>query len=175
MTTPPPPSDDLMQHLAEYDLSVGELALALRAIVLAEARDANELVYKSYVLAVSYSFTPKWGDGFCYIGVYARHVNLGFIHGAGLEDPDGLLEGHGTQMRHIKIKQPKDLKQAHLRAFLRASIKQSKVTLAAKMAKTAKSAKTAKKSLAAKPKSPPKGPQSRARIATKKSRKKSRP
>ena len=31
------------------------------------------------------------------------HANLGFVYGAGLDDPDGLLEGKGKDGRHVKL------------------------------------------------------------------------
>ena len=44
------------------------------------------------------------GEPFCYVVGYARHVNLGFCEGAGLRDPEGLLEGTGKAMRHVKVR-----------------------------------------------------------------------
>jgi hypothetical protein len=44
------------------------------------------------------------GEPFCYVVGYAKHVNLGFCDGAGLSDPEKLLEGSGKNMRHIKIR-----------------------------------------------------------------------
>jgi hypothetical protein len=43
------------------------------------------------------------GEPFCYLVGYTKHVNLGFCEGTRLEDPDGLLEGRGKQMRHVKL------------------------------------------------------------------------
>jgi len=123
----PPPSDQLLAYLAEYDLRVGELALALREVVLNEAPDANETVFRGYVVSTAYSFTGKWTEGFCHIAVYPRHINLGFNRGAELADPEGLLIGSGKIIRHLKVAEPKDLKKPHLRRFIRAAIKHSKV------------------------------------------------
>ena len=122
----PAPSDQLIGYLAEYDLRVGELALALREIVLGEAPDAIENVFKSYVVATNYSFTGKSSQSFCYVAVYTGHVNLGFTRGVDLEDPKGLLIGEGKQMRHLKVLEPQDLKNPYLRPFLRAAIKNAK-------------------------------------------------
>lgn len=41
---------------------------------------------------------------FAYVNVFKAHVNLGFFHGADLDDPLHLLEGTGKRMRHIKFK-----------------------------------------------------------------------
>jgi hypothetical protein len=126
------PPDELLNFLSEYDLSVGELALALREMVLREAPSANEMVFKSYALAVNYSLTDRWTDGFCYIGVSRRHVNLGLNRGAELPDPKGLLIGDGKIMRHLKIRTPDDLNQAHVRGFIKAALKHSKSILSSK-------------------------------------------
>ena len=126
------PPDDLLRFLSEYELSVGELALVLREMVLKEAPSANEMVFKSYALAVNYSLTDRWTDGFCYISVHSRHVNLGLNRGAELSDPKGLLIGDGKIMRHLKIKTPDDLKQPHVRGFIKAALKHSKAVLSTK-------------------------------------------
>jgi hypothetical protein len=41
---------------------------------------------------------------FGYVNVFKDHVNVGFFHGAFLDDPAHLLEGAGKRMRHIKLK-----------------------------------------------------------------------
>jgi len=45
------------------------------------------------------------GDApFCYVNVFASHVNVGFFHGAALPDPARLLQGVGKFMRHVKLR-----------------------------------------------------------------------
>jgi hypothetical protein len=41
---------------------------------------------------------------FGYVNAFPGHVNVGFFHGAMLDDPAGLLEGTGKRMRHVKLK-----------------------------------------------------------------------
>ena len=44
------------------------------------------------------------GDAaFAYVNAFTAHVNVGFFGGAELADPQGLLEGTGKFMRHVKI------------------------------------------------------------------------
>ena len=129
-TEVPAPTEQLIGYLAEIDLRVGELALALREIVFDEAPGANECVYKSYVVCTTYSLTGRYVDVFCHIAVYPRHVNLGFNRGAELEDPDGLLIGSGKIIRHLKVAGPDDLRKPQVRRFIRAAIKHSKANLA---------------------------------------------
>lgn len=49
--------------------------------------------------------TACLGDApFAYVGVFTSHVNVGFFHGASLNDPARLLQGEGKFMRHVKLK-----------------------------------------------------------------------
>ena len=41
---------------------------------------------------------------FGYVDTFTAHVNVGFFHGAALDDPAGLLEGVGKRMRHVKLR-----------------------------------------------------------------------
>ena len=58
-------------------------------------------------------------DGICNIGVFTRHVTLGFPRGADLKDPAGVLQGTGKAMRHITVKKLSELDRPEIRAFLR--------------------------------------------------------
>ena len=40
---------------------------------------------------------------FGYVNAFRAHVNVGFFHGATLPDPEGLLQGTGRRMRHVKL------------------------------------------------------------------------
>jgi hypothetical protein len=45
------------------------------------------------------------GDAaFGYTNAFRAHVNVGFFHGATLDDPAGLLHGDGKRMRHVKLR-----------------------------------------------------------------------
>ena len=44
------------------------------------------------------------GDAaFAYVNGFRAHVNVGFFRGAEIADPEGLLEGTGRFMRHVKL------------------------------------------------------------------------
>jgi hypothetical protein len=58
---------------------------------------------------------------FAYVNVFRAHVNVGFFHGAALEDPAGLLEGSGKRMRHVKLRPGRDLDSSALSALIAAS------------------------------------------------------
>src|SRR5215475_2011167 len=41
---------------------------------------------------------------FGYVNAFKDHVNVGFFRGAEIADPEGLLEGTGKFMRHVKLR-----------------------------------------------------------------------
>jgi hypothetical protein len=50
------------------------------------------------------------GDAaFAYVDAFTAHVNVGFFRGAESPDPEGLLEGTGKFMRHVKLRPGADI------------------------------------------------------------------
>ena len=114
------PPAALIEFLKPYDREVQKLALDLRALVLEEMAPCHENIYDAYsAVAIGYGPTDRVSDGVFHIAVYAKGVNLGFNQGATLLDPDGILEGNGKQIRHIKIRTPADLLRPEVRAYVR--------------------------------------------------------
>jgi hypothetical protein len=59
------------------------------------------------------------GDAaFAYVDAFRDHVNVGFFRGAEIADPDGLLEGTGRFMRHVKLGPHRDTDTAVLRRLI---------------------------------------------------------
>ena len=52
--------------------------------------------------------------GFAYVNAFKAHVNVGFFRGAEMVDPDGLLEGTGKFMRHVKLRPGHEVNAAAL-------------------------------------------------------------
>ena len=55
---------------------------------------------------------------FGYVNIFKAHVNVGFFRGAEIADPEGLLEGTGRFMRHVKLRPDCDFKAAALRKLI---------------------------------------------------------
>jgi hypothetical protein len=51
---------------------------------------------------------------FGYVNVFKTHVNVGFFRGAEIADPQGLLQGNGKFMRHVKLRPEHDVDAAGL-------------------------------------------------------------
>jgi len=66
--------------------------------------------------------TACLGDmAFAYVNVFTSHVNVGFFQGAGLPDPDRLLQGTGKFMRHVKISTGTAVNDAALNRLIEAA------------------------------------------------------
>ena len=48
------------------------------------------------------------------VKVTSRYVQLGFWRGSALDDPDGILQSTGTQMRHIRLSELDDIDVARV-------------------------------------------------------------
>jgi hypothetical protein len=106
---------------AAFEPRVRDLAVRTRALI---AEVYPEVVEVPWVRqnVVGYGVGPKkMSEHFCYIAFHKDHVNLGFNQGAELPDPEGLLEGPGKTLRHVKIAKPEDLEDPALRRLLEAA------------------------------------------------------
>jgi hypothetical protein len=111
---------ELLELLQRHDPAVQRLALRARDLVWREMKPKAECAYDArYAVSVGFGASTKMGDWVVYVAAYRKHVNIGFIHGAELEDPAGILRGDGKQMRHVQIKTPEDLNSAPLAALLK--------------------------------------------------------
>ena len=61
------------------------------------------------------------GVAFAYVNAFRHHANVGFFHGAALDDPKGLLEGSGKRMRHVKVRWGTPVDGAALKALIQAA------------------------------------------------------
>jgi len=61
------------------------------------------------------------GKDFAYLKTAKAYVTLGFFQFDKLPDPNGLLEGTGKDMRHIKIKSHQSIDKALLQQWLQAA------------------------------------------------------
>jgi hypothetical protein len=104
------------EYIAGLDDWQGDVVSGLREIVLSAAPQAAEKI--------------KWAQPvyeekgpFSFIKAFKNHVNFGFWRGVQLPDPEGLLEGSGEKMRHIKVRGLEDIKREPFEAFVREAVK----------------------------------------------------
>ena len=102
---------------ADLDDSIAPVAADLRSLIRKAVPDATECI--------------KWGtpnyekDG----SICAIRAGKGFVAlqfgpiGTSLKDPDGLLEGTGKAMRHVKIRSKTDLKKQPFASWIKQAAK----------------------------------------------------
>jgi hypothetical protein len=97
-----------------------ELLISLRELILTVIPDSKEGL--------------KWGmpwysknSNICYLAIFPKHVNLGFARGAHLDPPNGLLQGTGKGMRHIKIKSAADINKREFTRLLKAAVEYDRI------------------------------------------------
>ena len=114
----PMPSDvSVEDFLRSSPPPVRGIALALRALVLEAAPQAEEGVYKGWRI-VGYSHNGM----FCYIGPLKDGVALGFHQGIFLDDPEGLLRGSGKSMRRVIVQDPEDIRAGYFKGLVQQAL-----------------------------------------------------
>ena len=109
----------IKSFLEPFNNEIISLTLQLREFLKEETKPTIELVGDSTIsLNIGYGFTEKAWDCFCAIIVYSQHINISFPSGAFLSDPQGLLQGTGKKIRHIRINELDDIKTKAVKDLL---------------------------------------------------------
>ena len=107
------PDEFLSKHTPEVQ------ALAQRAREVIRDIDANVVETVNPGRGnLAYGSGPKISEWYCYIAPFKSYMNLGFLRGTELPDPEGLLEGTGKLLRHVKIRRIEDVERPGVRALL---------------------------------------------------------
>ncbi len=93
-----------------------EVLTTLRAIIRAGAGEIDEAILWSQPVFSS-------NGPVCYIKAFSDHVNFGFWRGTDLDDPEGLLVGDLTMMRHITLRHVNDVKRDVFEAMVRQAVR----------------------------------------------------
>jgi len=115
MTAPATGNPAVDRFVAQVDPALRDIVEALRLMIRTEAPELREIMRMDVPM---YALRSE----VCYIAPYSKHVNLGFLDGSALQDPDRLLEGTGKRLRHVKIQSPADADTPKLRSILREAV-----------------------------------------------------
>ena len=109
---------------------LGSICIALRKAIIELHPEFVEVCWQKQKI-VSYGLGPKkMSEHYTYLGLYKAHVNLGFYYGASLSDPEGLLEGTGKNLRHIKIKTVEEAANPQIISLIGQAVAERKKALA---------------------------------------------
>lgn len=111
--------------VSKYSDEVRALATRTRKLVLEIMPNASEKTYWGWS-NTWYGTSEKNVDAIFAISPQKAHVNLFLLRGTEMPDPDGLLEGTGKKLRHVKIREAADVKRASLRKLLKRALVQAR-------------------------------------------------
>lgn len=109
------------EFFAGYSPTVQRIALHVRQLILSILPDAVEQVDTGNQLVAYYSAGAAMKDRVFYISAHKAHANIG-LFGVGLPDLEGLMEGTGKRLRHVKLRRIEDVDRPALRALLEEAV-----------------------------------------------------
>ena len=117
----------LRAFIAKFEPRHQALIRSMRKAMRARLPGAYELVYDNYnFFVIGYSPTERTSDAILSIAAGASGINLFFLQGAKLGDPDKVLLGSGKQVRFIRVPSVDVLKRPEIRALISAAVARSK-------------------------------------------------
>jgi hypothetical protein len=120
------PEAQLEGFLAKFTPEIAAEARAILEKMRARLPGAVELVYDNYnALVVGFGPTERPSDALLSIAVYPRSINLFFLHGARLPDPERVLVGSGKLVRRIPLAGPSTLDAPAVRALLERALQRA--------------------------------------------------
>ncbi len=121
MTKRPRSSMTPDQYLEQFPSAIREAGEKARSLVLDALPGVVERYYPGWNL-IGYRIPDGKATRYCcYICAYPKYVELGFEWGILLDDPDGIFEGEGSQVRKIVFRAAKDVKPVTVRRLLLAA------------------------------------------------------
>lgn len=104
------PEAQLTQFVEKFSPANQTLIGGVRDALKTRLPSANELVYDNYnFFVIGYCTTERPSDCIVSLAASAKGVSLSFYRGADLSDPDGVLQGTGSQNRFIRLEGPSTL------------------------------------------------------------------
>ncbi len=106
------------EFLSVFPPEIQRLANELRVLVKETVPNVKEAVYTGWQL-IGYRVKKGRSDAyFCFIAPFENRVMLGFEYGVQLFDPNLWLEGDGTQVRYLTVREQEDIEPEVFRVFI---------------------------------------------------------
>ena len=117
--------------LARYTPEVEQEARLARTAMRGWMPAAVEMIYDNYqFLVFGYGPSERAGQAVLSLALAPRWVTLCFLQGAQLDDPHGLLQGSGSTVRHISLKQGvAQLREPEVEALIGQALARAKVPI----------------------------------------------
>jgi hypothetical protein len=109
--------NEVKQLLNNYSPEVQGLSMKLREMIQSLVPEAEENVSLGWKI-IGYNLGKGMKGQFCSIGPLKTYINLYFSHGTGLSDPEGILEGTGKNIRHVKVRNVDDIQREEVKLLI---------------------------------------------------------
>jgi len=120
----------LDEFLAKYSPEMASQGRSCLAKLRRLMPTAIRLVYDNYnALVIGFSATIRPSDAIVSMALFPRYTSIFFLKAAvqRLPDPEELLRGNGTTVRHVRLQSADDLESPALRTLLQHAIRFSPV------------------------------------------------
>jgi hypothetical protein len=117
---------ELDGFIDKFTPEVAALTRALLAKAKARIPGATLMVYDNYnALAIGFARSQKAGEAVLSLAVMPKWVTLCFLWGRSLPDPEGLLKGEGSRVRHLRLHRPEDFDEPAVQALIDAALERT--------------------------------------------------
>lgn len=99
--------------MREHSDELGAIAREWFEVMRACGKDVREILHDGHPTACVAD------AAFGYVNAFKDHVNVGFFRGAEIADPEGLLQGTGKFMRHVKLRPEYGVKASALAKLIK--------------------------------------------------------
>src|SRR6476660_7633221 len=124
------PESRLNGFIDKFDAMVARQIRSVRKALRKRLPGAVEMVYDNWnFFVIGYGPNERASDAVVSLVADRNGTSLCFIYGATLEDPKGLMQGGGNQVRFIKLPAPATLAKTDVKSLIRAAIKHGDVPM----------------------------------------------
>ncbi len=127
----PAPEAALAGFLDKYDPDIAADARTAMQRLRDRLPAADAIIYDNYNgLVMGFSPNERPSDAILSLLALPGHITLCFLQGAALDDPDSLLKGAGSTVRHVRLKGPDDLDDPRIARLIDLALAGARVPLA---------------------------------------------
>jgi len=124
------PERQLAGFIAKFTPETARLIRGARKKMRSLIPQALELVYDNYnFFVIGYGPSEKASEAILSLAAQAKGVSLCFLQGAGLPDPNGLLQGSGNVVRSIRLESAASLDQPAIRQLMKTALARARAPI----------------------------------------------
>jgi hypothetical protein len=127
------PSAQLTSFLARYSPEIRAVTWSAYRKLRQRLPGATVLVYDNFnALVIGFGASERASEAVLSLALYPRWINLFFLYGATLPDPDGILLGSGSQVRRILVESAATLDRPDVRRLIAEAVRRADPPVATK-------------------------------------------